>query len=231
MSNKIAFYTANIGGYDLFQDFFHFDKEIDYYCFTDNENVKSTNRWKVIYIHEKNFTQKQIARRLKAFPPFPLFDKDKYDIIIWADANFHQNKSLMPLVNKLKGNDILVMRHPERNCIYKESQTCINSGLGDKETTLAQIKRYKDEGFPDNYGLAATGLIVRKNNLLTEMFNHLWLKEISENSHRDQLSFDYVRWASQSCPIEEWRIKVDTIDFYEHEMYFYRHKHIGDRRN
>ena len=49
---KIAIYSANFGNYrnelNYGIDNIYFDRNIDYYFFTDNQNLKS-NKWRVIY--------------------------------------------------------------------------------------------------------------------------------------------------------------------------------------
>ena len=56
-------------------------------------------------------------------------------------------------------------------------------------------KRYNEENFPDNNGLAETCLIVRKHNDLNCIdFMAQWYEEIKLYSHRDQLSFNYIYW-------------------------------------
>ena len=59
-------------------------------------------------------------------------------------------------------------------------------------------KRYNEENFPDNNGLAETCLIVRKHNDLNCIdFMTQWYEEIKLYSHRDQLSFNYIYWKTR----------------------------------
>ena len=53
----------------------------------------------------------------------------------------------------------------------------------------------KNENFSDNNGHAECCLIVRKHNSRNCInFMEMWFNEIKYNSHRDQLSFNYVYW-------------------------------------
>ena len=56
-------------------------------------------------------------------------------------------------------------------------------------------RRYKKEKYPDNNGLIESCLIIRKHNV-KECINIMnkWYEEIKLNSHRDQLSFNYIAW-------------------------------------
>ena len=56
-------------------------------------------------------------------------------------------------------------------------------------------KNNNNENFPDNNGLSENCLIVRKHNELSCInFMNDWFDEIKYNSHRDQLSFNYILW-------------------------------------
>ena len=57
-----------------------------------------------------------------------------------------------------------------------------------------QIERYREEGFPEKYGLGETRVLYRKNNDDCKKLMDAWWAEVEKGSHRDQLSFDYARW-------------------------------------
>jgi len=46
---KVCVYTCITGDYDNLKEIKNKEKNIDYYCFTNNKNIKS-NTWKVEYI-------------------------------------------------------------------------------------------------------------------------------------------------------------------------------------
>lgn len=76
---------------------------------------------------------------------------------------------------------------------------------GNKTAILKQIKQYRKEGFPKNFGLYACGIMIRKNTSEIINFMELWYSEICKYSHRDQISFPYILWKTP--------IKVDTMNF------------------
>ena len=51
---KICVYTCITGDYDNLIEIKNKEKNIDYYCFTNNKSIKS-NTWNVIYIKEKSY--------------------------------------------------------------------------------------------------------------------------------------------------------------------------------
>jgi len=90
--------------------------------------------------------------------------------------------------------DFNMMKHPCRTCIYQEAETIKNENIDKSLNFIPQIARYKKEGFPEEYGLNACGIIGRHNNAFTERFEKEWWHQVMIGSYRDQLSFDYVRW-------------------------------------
>ena len=63
------------------------------------------------------------------------------------------------------------------------------------ENINAQMDRYRKEGFPERYGLPQTNIVLRRHNdtKCVEVME-VWAEELRNNSHRDQLSFNYAVW-------------------------------------
>jgi len=118
------------------------------------------------------------------------FDKDEYSI--WIDGNIFLKKDISFYINLLGDYDIAVFRNFYRNCLYEEAKACIKQKLDDPEIIEAQIKRYKQKGFPENAGLPSTGLIIRRQTDKIKYLNEKWWAEICRGSRRDQISFPYI---------------------------------------
>ena len=79
--------------------------------------------------------------------------------------------------------------------IFEEIKAVIKYKKETEKLGRLIYKRYKNEKFPDNKGLIESCLLIRKHNdkqcvnIMTK-----WYNEIENNSHRDQLSFNYVYW-------------------------------------
>lgn len=56
------------------------------------------------------------------------------------------------------------------------------------------MDKYTIIGFPNNYGLNETNVIIRFNSEKVNRIMDAWAYEVSRHSHRDQLSFNYVLW-------------------------------------
>lgn len=222
-TSKIAFYTANISNYDEVHEFFFMDPDIDYYYFTDTN--KAPKGFNVVHVNSEMFPENmpnvQKARLIKANPFKYLPNAEHYDIIIWADSCFKQTKSLKELIYKMRGSDLLTMQHPDRNCIYAEANVCIEWGIGNKEATQDHYRFLASENYPPANGLAATGIMVRRNTPETKKVCRLWHEILSGNVYRDQLSFDYVCW--------KLNFSYNKFLFSERNNYFYNHLHLGSR--
>ena len=86
----------------------------------------------------------------------------------------------------IKDKCVYIRRHPRRKCIYSEATTCIAMKKDSNININQQIKKYKDENFPANFGLVETGYIYRKHNdpYCIKLMN-LWATELINGSHRD----------------------------------------------
>jgi len=208
--NKIVVYTCIIGDYDTLKPVCNRSSRIDYICFTDNPNIKSDGVWEIrrlppddLYTEGLSKIKKQ--RIVKILPHIYL---KEYDVSIWVDGNIQITGNLIfEFLNALdlNNNFMYVNRHPSRDCIYREEVVVLRQKKDIPKNTNPQIRRYKEEGFPEHFGLAETNIIVRKHNdfrCKKLMFD--WAKEIINGSHRDQLSFDYCRWKNGMSQFIGW---------------------------
>ena len=90
-----------------------------------------------------------------------------------------------------------------------------------KENVDPQIERYKREGFPKDYGLLQSNILIRKhNNEDCIKLMEDWFNEVKNGSHRDQLSFNYALWKNED-------IKIEYLDkyIYRSKWFFWNGKH------
>jgi hypothetical protein len=194
MKNKIVVYTSIFGPYDGLIP----QKKIegvDFICFTDQDF--NTSPWKVVKCERKFEDSTRNARYYKVLPHKYLQD---YEISIWIDGNFLIKNLRNELFEQLKEYPLIAFEHGW-NCIYKECEGIIELGKrvgrfkDDPEVMKAQIERYRAEGFPENYGLCQSGIMIRNHHdekLIQTM--ELWWSEIENGSKRDQLSMFYAKW-------------------------------------
>jgi len=161
-----------------------------YVCFTDKQQYSPI--WEVEVRPEKG-DPVRVAKQYKILT-HRFFPHAQY--FIWSDASQQLLERFTPdLVEELlEGNQIAIPRHPHRKCIYREAKYCLFRKKDRPRLIKRQMDRYRKEGMPRNYGLIRGGFFIRRNDSATNAFFEKWWQEISTESRRDQLSFDYCRW-------------------------------------
>ena len=91
---------------------------------------------------------------------------------------------------------IAMHRHIQRDDIYDEAATCIWYRKGNRKKLKEQIKRYKLEGFPRNYGMLEATIIVCDicNKQAEIIFEEWWGEFYDSASFRDQIALPYILW-------------------------------------
>lgn len=191
-------YTAIFGGKDNLIEPKFVPKDFDFVCFTDSD-FKS-NVWQ---IRKMEPTHNDPVRSAKIFKILPHRYLPEYEYSIWIDGNILLRNDVNKLIMHKK--DIAFYDHKNikkdsRDCIYKEAEIIYQMNkMGkykdDFRIIEKQINKYKKEGYPANNGLISGMIIFRRHNKpkVIKVMNDWW-SEISENSRRDQISFNYVAW-------------------------------------
>lgn len=193
-------YTVLCGDYDNLKNPKVVTPGWKYVCFTDQDNVKS-DIWEIRELptkYEESLSQIKKQRVVKIAPHQYIPDYNEYEVSVYVDASVLIKTDLNTFINSLieENNDfeICITKHPIRNCIYKEEKTVVAVKKDVKEITEPQIEKYRKEGFPENYGLNETNVIIRFKSEKVNQIMDDWMAELVEHSHRDQLSFNYVLW-------------------------------------
>ena len=197
--NTKAVYTAIYGNKDTLKNPRYINPDFDYICFTDNKEIKS-DVWRIVHsepIHEDP------VRSAKVFKIKPHEFLQEYDISIWVDANFlimNDLNSFLKKAGNLNKAHMLVFQHDQgRNRIYDEARTILSDKKDDPQTVANQMKKYREEGFPEQYGLTANSILLRRHNEQDIIdLDNLWWQEVEQHSRRDQLSFCYCKWKLNS---------------------------------
>lgn len=186
-------YTAIEGRYDNLKDPLFVGDNIHYVCFTDNCDIKS-DIWDVKYVDspEDGNTALDI-RKYKALPQNYFPDSS---LTIWVDGNLQILDNLNDFVRSYsRGSGFLCFPHPNRRCISTECGAIIMAEKENPVRVIRQTVKYLNDGYPENNGLLAGGLLIR--NPKDEKLNRCmadWWREIQTGSLRDQISLPYVLW-------------------------------------
>jgi hypothetical protein len=221
LKHKKVVYTAIFGNKDNVPIIDIIPNDWDFVCFTDN-NKLSSNLWKIVYTEGNNVDPTRSARYIK-HQPHTLFPN--HDISIWIDANIHLLCDINSLLYTINMYDFVGFQHPEKvEGIYHEGDRCIKFKKDDPEIIKKQLKKYRDESFPEKCDILATWILVRKHNLKHVIdFDNNWFKEIENGSKRDQLSFPYV---AKKLNLKYGKIKCDkSFTVWDMPGIFKRNRH------
>lgn len=133
-------------------------------------------------------------------------------------------------LEELGDDDMLLLRHPERDCIYEEAEESAHHKrwTGSRQNVRRQAAAYRRAGHPAHWGLFHAGMIVRRNTPAMRAFDDAWWQEYKRWTSQDQISLppllrtsdlkwhawpDVGQW--HALPYEEgwvrWRDKVGNV--------------------
>lgn len=194
MNKKIVVYTCIVGNYDKLNEIKYQEENVDYVCFTDQPFT--SHIWQIRPIPEELNNLTHIKRQRYIKVNAHVFFKE-YDFSVWVDGRVNIIGSIKNVINSLLFDKykIHLPIHPDRICIYKEADICKKLNKDNYKTIDEQILKYKQEKYPEKYGLVQTGILIREhNNVICKNLMERWWGEIEQHSHRDQLSFNYTSW-------------------------------------
>lgn len=188
---KVVF-TAIFGDYDKLAPIR--EKNWRCICFTDSEDLQGKG-WEIIYTKP----EPKIFRKIKTCPHLFL---PKHDISVWLDGNISPKMPMDHITRNRTG--FYLMQHPQRKSVFAEAQRCKELNKDNHEIIDKQVAKYKKQGYKDDNGMYATGVIIRDGKGF-EKFGEAWYAEIRDHSVRDQISFPVVA--------QKHKLKIKTFPF------------------
>ncbi len=140
---------------------------------------------------------------------------------VWMDASCNDPTGWLANTAKevITSNQLSAFLHPERQCIYEEASCCIDWPKYRKWPIDIQIKKYKSEGYPENNGLWACGVLMRKHTKEIKELGNQWLIENTMYSIQDQISFPYLLWKNGiECHQLSGNIWKSDLVFHNHKI-------------
>lgn len=206
-NKKIVIYTCITGDYDNVCEPVIKEKKCNYFLYTNNKKIKSNN-YEIKLIPkdiQEQYANNIIVNRYIKMHPYELFENE-YDYAIYIDGNIRVISNISSFINFISPDvGISMHKHSSRNDIYKEEKILKILRKGNKKKIKKQMDKYREEGFPNNYGMAEANVIVTdlKNDKGKKIFDSWWNEFIDSHSLRDQLSLPYVLWKN--------RVKVEKL--------------------
>ena len=199
---SIVCYTCITNSYDSLKQPSILNSGIDFICFTDSMTASQNGAWRMRLIpNDLQFLDDIKKQRIVKICPHRYLKN--YDISIWIDGSIQVIGDLNEFVRQydLNENPLYTRIHPARDCIYDEADACIKIRKDNKQKIESQVNRYHDAGYPRHIGMVETGIMLRRHNdIRCQMICNEWATELLNNSHRDQLSFNYVCWKNHFVP-------------------------------
>jgi len=215
MSNKNAIYAFTVGEYGSLKEPLVKTEGWDYILYTDNKELKS-DIWDIRPLskeYESIDDPKRIAM-MHRLEFYKLFKGSLYENIVCVHGDVLIKDDLNNFMKEyeLDNNnyDVAFMKHPQRDCVYKEASVVRALKLDHAEIIDKVVKKYNKEDYPKNNGLFATGLIVMRNNSNCINMFKTWSNEYVNGSRRDQLSVNYSLW---KCIKNGSNINVKVMPF------------------
>lgn len=164
-----------------------------------------TKKYSPVIKDERTFIEPETIFKLdrlnsKMCKVLPHLYLPNYKYTIWVDANIEFKINPIDLLDLMEDKSCLVFTHPERKTINEEIKA------------TAHLDSSEKRGFHQNKPglLAACGVIVRRNDNVTNSLNEKWWAEICKGSHRDQLSFPYTLGTIARYLEVNWKIPYEN---------------------
>lgn len=190
---KLLVYTAVFGGYDRVFPPVVPEAELDYVVVTDDPDLKLAG-WRVLKVDPAAHGSPKAANlHYKALMHREL---PGYDASLYIDGNIRLLGRTSEVFETFLATDAAlgVFRHPTRDCVADEVETCVDSRRGDPATLRAELAAYREEGFADDQGLIEAGIILKNHNAPDmDPAMGLWCDLFSRFRTRDQFSLPVVK--------------------------------------
>jgi hypothetical protein len=198
-------YTCLFGYSEKFNDYMFDDEDIDFVCFTDDPNLKSSN-WQIRFAENNLLDPARLSKSFKHLPHrcFPDYDQSLY--IDNTIQLLRQPSSIFPLLEETQ-NSLVMFRHPFRDCVYDEAEAVTSANYDDPNRVKAQMEFYESLGYPSHNGLNKTFFLLREHgDVDLRKVNEAWHTQVLCHSKRDQLSWNVCAWVHNfkysSMPID-----------------------------
>jgi hypothetical protein len=211
-------YTCLFGYSEQFGDYSYEDESVDYVCFTDDPDLRSSH-WDIRLIKHGLLDSHRLAKLFKHLPHryFPEYERSLY-----IDNTVRLKKSPSQIFD-IFHDDLSLLKHQDRDCVYDEAAEVIKLQFDDPIIINRQMDFYRSLGYPRHNGLNACTLLVRNHHSpALAALNETWHTQVLRYSKRDQLSWNVCAWWHRfhyheidenpfENPIFEWPIIKNNI--------------------
>lgn len=200
---KVAVVSSLYGGYDNPPPPAEQTIDAEWIMVTDATDVPG---WTTVH-EPKGHMHPRLAAKVAKCRPDLYTDAD---VTVWLDASVEVTspKLIESMVEWMGTGTIAQFRHPARISIVDEAAASEPLAKYQGQPVRQQAEHYLSQGYPDGWGLWATGLIVRRHADVTRRLGDWWLREQMRWTYQDQISeaplLHRLRLKPVPLPAEEW---------------------------
>ncbi len=129
---------------------------------------------------------------------------DEVTVSLGGNFTIHVPDLEQRCTEELGDDDVILIRHPWRDCIYTEAEAAKIDWRWSPDYSgqdmAGQVASYREAGHPEHWGLFHGGMVVRRASTAMRAFDAAWWAEYCRWSSQDQLSLPYllrrsgIRW-------------------------------------
>jgi len=191
----------------------------DYVAFVAEDSLEFAGErepWQIRTLDTRGLDPIRASRLPKILPQFYL---PQYEYSLYCDANQRLRQDPTRMGEKARWPDWIMSRHPNRSCVYEEAKSCVRMSKASIMAVETQIQRYRDAGMPENLGLTANGIMLRRHKApaVIEFAKRWWEEYAAAETSRDQLALPFVLW--------KHGFEIRTFSVTERNRFFRRKNH------
>lgn len=181
--SRVAIISSVYGGYDTPEHVAQ-TTDVDHIMVTDGQ-TPVPDGWRTVIEQRPHMHPRLAAKHAKCLP----FEYTDAEITIWVDASFTLAPAFAAWASaQLGAADIAQIVHPNRDSIIDEAEVSAGMTKYSAQPVREQASHYVTGGHPADWGLWATGLIVRRNTVANRTLGLRWLAEQIRWTYQDQIS-------------------------------------------
>lgn len=188
MPERVAIITSIYDGYDTLKPVCPQEGyDVDWVFVTDDPPADPLG-WRVVHEPRTGMDPRRAAKHAK-FLPWRYTDAE---MSVWVDGSFRIISPTMIRGVERYAYPMAQFKHPWRNCLFAEAEESARLKKYLADDVIGQAEEYRAWGHPEEWGLWATGVIVRRHWDQVKTMGHAWLTENLRHTGQDQVSQPYV---------------------------------------
>ena len=216
---KLMFVTCDFGGYSGLENAVQSARQnpdINILALTDYDtDMLIPHNLSVVRCHLTEGDPRFLGKILKICPELIL---DKYQTLIWFDANIILKRNIHEKITNFASADVILFNHQKRKNIFEEADAVVSGGKEDSAIIDRFFGSLPDQAL--NYSLYQGRFFIRHSSSAVKLMNDQWFEFVTNFSIRDQLSLP-VALKNSHCNfiVHEAKRLKDLIEIKPHHKF------------